>query len=65
MSRTSLNGCNFEGTRFLNVNFGIHKPDLMGHEERVNSVVIRYDSKFIVSGSENNIIHIWDYATGK
>ena len=37
---------------------------LVGHCSFVNSVAFSLDGKFIVSGSNDNLVKIWDAATG-
>ena len=36
----------------------------MGHKNSVTSVALTFDGKFIVSGSEDQTIKIWEYDTG-
>ena len=37
---------------------------LRGHSEALNSVAFSRDGKWIVSGSEDHFVKIWDVATG-
>ena len=37
---------------------------LVGHNNYINSVDISIDNKFIVSGSEDSIIKIWNFESG-
>lgn len=38
---------------------------LSGHTEDVTAVAIAPDSSFLVSGSEDNTLKVWDLATGE
>ena len=37
---------------------------LRGHSEELNSVAFSRDGKWIVSGSDDHLVKIWDVATG-
>ncbi len=48
--------------------FSQDKPEIViqsGHTNAVNSVAISADGKYIVSGSWDNTVRLWDLATGK
>jgi WD40 repeat protein len=36
-----------------------------GHSDYVNSVAVTPDGKYVVSGSGDNTVRLWDLATGK
>ena len=42
-----------------------HGSGFNGHTGKINSVAISSDNKFIISGSEDATIRIWDVASGK
>ena len=37
----------------------------MGHKESVNSFVFSKDGKYLISGSSDNSIKIWDFNNGR
>ena len=37
---------------------------MIGHDESLNSVAITSDNKYIVSGSEDKSIKIWNFESG-
>jgi len=37
---------------------------LIGHSSRVNAVAVSSDGKYVVSGSDDNTIKVWDFSTG-
>ena len=36
-----------------------------GHSGPVNTVVVSSDGRYIVSGSEDNYIKVWDFSSGR
>src|SRR5260370_41706567 len=40
-------------------------PDMWGHKESINSIAFSPDSKFIVTGSSDKTVRIWDVARRK
>ena len=63
--RANLNNSNFEGAHLNNIEIGIPKPDLLGHKDRVTSVALSKDGKYVVSGDRDGTIKAWNYQTGK
>ena len=47
------------------LDFGIPKADFLGHKESVNSIALSKDGKYLISGSSDNSIKIWDYENGR
>ena len=66
ISRCNLDNCNFYNTKFLNieVELGIPKPDLLGHKGNVNSIGFSKDEMYLISGSDDNTIKIWNFESG-
>ena len=48
-----------------NPNTGQYKSELIGHTERVASVIFSPDGQMLVSGSEDNTVRLWNPNTGK
>ena len=63
-SSAYLNKCNLKGAELKNIEFGISNLDLVGHQHSVSSVAISSDSKFLVSGSADKTIKVWDLDSG-
>ena len=66
-SRCILNNSNFEGAKLKNIRleFGIPKMKLLGHNDQVNSIVFSRDGKYLISGSSDNSIKVWDFEKEK
>ena len=64
LSRAILNRCDFQNTELKDLDFGIPCPDLIGHSSSISSVTISSNNKYIISGSFDNTIKIWDIKTG-
>ena len=47
------------------LDLGIPKADFLGHKESVNSIALSKDGKYLISGSSDNPIKIWDYKNGR
>jgi uncharacterized protein YjbI with pentapeptide repeats len=58
LDRVQLAGANLDG-----VSFG-QNPSCLGHTAQVNSVVFSPDGKFIVSGSWDKTVRVWDANNG-
>ena len=41
------------------------QPDLEGHKACVNSVNFSPDGQYLISGSDDKTIKLWDISTGK
>ena len=65
ISRCNLDNCNFQGAKLKNVDLGIPKADFLGHKESVNSIMFSKDGKYLISGSSDNSIKIWDFNNGR
>jgi WD40 repeat protein len=51
--------------RVWDVSTGKELNVLNGHTESVNSVAFSTDGTYIVSGSSDNSVRVWDASTGK
>jgi WD40 repeat protein/serine/threonine protein kinase/tetratricopeptide (TPR) repeat protein len=40
------------------------KGPLVGHDDRINSIAVSPDGRYLVSGSDDETVRIWDLATG-
>ena len=48
-----------------NIEIGIPKPDLVGHKDRITSVALSKDGKYVVSGDQEGSIKAWNYESGE
>ena len=65
MNRASFSYADVDTTKFQGCTFGsLTGPPLKGHSEVVTSVAFSVDSKYIVSGSEDCTVRLWDAVTG-
>lgn len=62
---TDLSNCNLYHATLKNIELGLPRPDLIGHEDFITSIAISTDNKFVVSGSVDKKIKIWDLETRK
>jgi WD40 repeat protein len=60
---SNLNYTNFDGADLRGAKNIAYKP-IIGHDDLVNSVAISSDNKFIVSGSRDNTIRVWERESG-
>ena len=58
LTRCILDNSSFEGVKLKNVYLGIPRPDFLGHNGNVNSIVFSKDEKYLISGSSDNSIKI-------
>ena len=68
LNGVSLNGATIDGVQLQNstlenVLLG-QNPSCLGHTSAVKSVGFSPDGKFIVSGSEDNTVRVWDATNG-
>ena len=65
MNRASFSYADVDTTKFQGCTFGsLTGPPLKGHSEVVTSVAFSVDSKYIVSGSWDRTVRLWDAVTG-
>ena len=64
-SRCNLDNCNFQGGKLNNVDLGIPKADFLGHNDSVNSIVFSKNGRYLISGSSDHLIKIWNYENGR
>lgn len=63
MTRCNLRQANFSRASLKNVEFGVPKPDLMGHKNPISTIAFTNDGKYLVSGSWDKTIKIWNFET--
>ncbi len=60
---SNINYANFDGADLTNAKNIAYKP-IIGHKYFVKSVAISTDNKFIVSGSFDKTIRVWERESG-
>lgn len=61
MSKTILNSCNLSNANLRSVNLDLPSPNLTGHTGSITSLQISKDMQFLISGSKDSTIRIWDF----
>lgn len=59
-----MDNCNFSDANLTNIDLINYLNDFRGHLDIVNSVAVNNENSYVVSGSNDCTIKVWDNAYG-